>query len=57
MLEAYTARDPADAIDVKKRFLRFLFLSRFLRFLTFFFIFPAFFIIKNVSKAFNKKQF
>ena len=38
----------------KNVFLRFLFLSRFF---TFFLFFPAFFIIKNVSKAFNKKQF
>ena len=39
-------------IDVKKRFLTFLFLSRFLRFLTFF-IFRTFFKIKNVESLFS----
>ena len=44
----FTQFGVADFIDVKNVFLRFLFLSRFLRFLTFF-IFPTFSKIKNVE--------
>jgi len=38
----------SETIDVKKRFLRFLFMARFFTFLNVFFILPTFFIFKDV---------
>jgi len=43
-------------IDVKDVYLRFLFWSRFLRFLTFFLFSQPFFIYKNVGKVQSGKQ-